>query len=193
MGLGRCRVASWTEAPRPANLEDCCSSMGDAMAKRLLWLSGLSAILLIGSGCRTASPAITMGPVQMTSEPVACPILEAKAEFSCWNSDRNSPASHCVLLKDHNPSCGLPEKAMAYFNRGAQAVQSDHYPSGSWFVFTVFEDEQGRVGQRGTNTDGRVRLMHHTESALITGAPINPVRWPRWPAGLEGGPEQRRD
>lgn len=163
------------------------------MTKRLLGLSGLGAVLLVGLGCQTAPLPVTASPVQVVAQPVACPVLEAKAEFSCWNSDRNSPASHCVLFKDHNPGCGLPEKAMAYFNRGAQAMQADHYLTGTWSVFSIFEDEQGRVGQLVTNTDGRTYLKHHNESPPITGAPINPVRWPRWPAGLEGGPEQRRN
>ena len=163
------------------------------MAKRLLGLSGLGAILLVGVGCRTASPGIMTAPVQMTSEPVACPVLEAKAEFSCWYSDKDAPLSHCVLWRDHNPGCGLPEKAMTYFNGGAQGVASDAHLNGTWLGATIYEDEQGRVGQLVFDTRGRTYLKHHTDSPPVTGAPINPVRWPRWPAGLEGGPEQRRD
>jgi hypothetical protein len=99
-------------------------------------------------------------------------------------------------VRDNNPGCGIPARAIAYFNRGAVITRSvDHErPNGEWTVLKIFEDEQGRVGQRVT-TDTTQFLDVDRQAAAVGKhtVPKDPV-WPRWPAGYEGGPEQvRRD
>ncbi|MGO4411033.1 MULTISPECIES: hypothetical protein [unclassified Brevundimonas] len=153
-----------------------------------LW-RGLALAALSLAGCRTApSPPVVAEAI------TPCPKLEANVVFSCWWSGDDRPLSHCVLWKDNAPGCGLAPKAVAYFNRGAPGHRDEGYrPDGGWMGISIFEDELGRVGQRSERSTGERFLSHHSESPLIVAArePL-PPRWPRWPAGLEGGPEQRR-
>lgn len=153
---------------------------------RRCWLA-LAAISL--AGCRT-----TPTPPIVTQAVVPCPKLEAHVVFSCWWSGDDRPLSHCVLWRDNAPGCGLAPKAVAYFNRGAPGrVDEGYRPEGGWLGIAIFEDEQGRVGQRAVQPNGERFLSHHSESPPVVSerAPL-PPKWPRWPSGLEGGPEQRK-
>lgn len=149
----------------------------------------VAAALAGAAGC-AAKPALELAVAQ----PPLCPKLEAKADFSCWWSDNTAPLSHCVLVRDHNPGCGIPERAIDYFNRGTVTnLGVDHErPNGAWMVISIYEDEQGRVG-RLLMTD-TTRYLDVDRQASLVGAhttPKPPV-WPRWPRGYEGGPEQVR-
>ena len=158
-----------------------------------MWTRGsaFAAALILGAGCATKPPLVVA-----KVDPLQCPKLEANAEFSCWWSDNTAPLSHCVLVRDNNPGCGIPARAMAYFNRGAVINRGvDHErPNGTWMVLKVYEDEQGRVGQLlMTDTTQHLDVDRQAADVGKHTVPKDPV-WPRWPAGYEGGPEQvRRD
>lgn len=144
-------------------------------------------ILMAVGACQSA-------PKQQAADlAIYCPILQANAEFSCWWSDNDAPLSHCVLIKDNNPGCGMPQKAISYFNRGAVFDRGkDHdRPNGTWMSVKIYEDSSGRVGLLRLANDVS-QLGHHSESDLSKMVPAKPPIWPRWPNGVEGGPEQRR-
>jgi hypothetical protein len=129
-----------------------------------------------------------------TVDPPLCPKLEAKADFSCWWSDNTAPLSHCVLVRDHNPGCRIPERAIAYFNRGAvlnQGIDHDR-PNGTWMVISIYEDEQGRVGRLWMSETDQGLDVDRQASLVGTHTTPKPPVWPRWPRGYEGGPEQVR-
>jgi hypothetical protein len=153
------------------------------LCKRIL----LGGAMMLMTSCAT-TPHQTVAKIDLPP----CPKLEANAEFSCWWSDKTSPLSHCVLVRDNNPSCGIPERAIAYFNQGAIINSSigDERPGGAWMVIKIFEDENGRVGQRFMVADNTyIDVDRQAAARGMLSAPKDPV-WPRWPAGYEGGPEQ---
>ena len=121
-----------------------------------------------------------------------CVPLETKAWFSCWVSASNAPLSHCVAYAEDDPACGLKARGGAYLSRGAPSGHAGTTErSGGWMLIPVFADEEGRVGMAATRMDGTRYLSHHDQSPPPTDAPL-PPRWPRWPAGLEFGPEQTK-
>lgn len=156
-----------------------------------MWLRRmmLAAALAAAAGC-AAKPSLEVAVAQ----PPQCPFLEAKADFSCWWSDNTSPLSHCVLVRDHNPGCRIPERAIAYFNQGAVSNHGvDHErPNGTWLVISIFEDEQGRVGQLWMNESTQFLDVDRQAALVGTHTTPKPPVWPRWPRGYEGGPEQVR-
>lgn len=146
---------------------------------------GAVLLALFGAGCQTTRDAAEVaGPI--------CVPLETKAEFSCWWSAPDAPLSHCILLREDEPRCGLKRKGGDYLNRGATAFfDPKTHPDGSWFVTYVFEDKEGRVGRLGTGTDGVDFLINHSESPIPTVSARPPTR-PRFPSGWEFGPEQAK-
>lgn len=147
------------------------------------------------AGLLTLAACATPQPQTVANlEPVICPKLEANAEFSCWWSNNTAPLSHCVLVRDNNPGCGIPARAIAYFNRGVifdRGIDHDR-PNGTWTIATIYEDEQGRIGQLLLTENGKyLDVDRQAAAASKHTTPTNPI-WPRWPSGYEGGPEQVR-
>lgn len=119
--------------------------------------------------------------------------MRANVQFSCWSGGEQAPASHCVLIGEDPEGCGLVEKAAAYLNRGSPTFlpASDH-PEGTWFRMVVWEDKQGRMGIKSHHDDATEFLSHHDQSPPMTSLDVGlPPKWPRWPRGLEYGPEQQ--
>ena len=142
-------------------------------------------VALLVAGCQTTREVAEVAP------PICVP-LETKAEFSCWWSAPDAPISHCILLSEDEPRCGLKRRAGEYFNRGAmRGFDVSTRPNGTWFITHLYEDEAGRVGHLGTNVHGMDSLVNHSESLIPTGATTPPI-WPRFPSGVEFGPEQVR-
>ena len=140
-------------------------------------------VALLVAGCQTTREVAEVAP------PICVP-LETKAEFSCWWSAPDAPISHCILLSEDEPRCGLKRRAGDFFNRGATlGFDASTRPNGTWFITNVYEDPEGRVGFLRTDIRGVDFLGVHSESPVPTGATKPPV-WPRFPSGVEFGPEQ---
>ncbi|WEK40334.1 MAG: hypothetical protein P0Y50_01645 [Candidatus Brevundimonas colombiensis] len=139
------------------------------------------------AGCTTAEP---LKQVVATEVPVQCKPFEDYAEFSCWWSADDAPLTHCVLRSETTPACRLGAKAGFYINRGAELARDSQQTSG-WIGVKVFQDETGHVGFRAEATTSGYSLRHSSAMATPTGSPSSPT-WPRFPAGLEFGPEQVR-
>jgi len=84
----------------------------------------------------------------------------------------------------------MAAKSGAYFNRGATLFM-EPAPDGRWVAFRVYEDAEGKVGTASIREDNTWYLSNHWASPLPTDA-VKPPRWPRFPDGLEFGPEQQR-
>lgn len=148
-------------------------------------IAGALLAALLVTGCQTTREVAEVAAL-------VCVPLETKAWFSCWWSANDAPLTHCVLMSEDEPRCGLKRKAGDYFNRGAtNHFDPVKYPDGTWFGLSIFEDSEGRVGQLVSSTDGTDYLANHSASPIPTGATKPPV-WPRFPSGLEFGPEQVR-
>ena len=97
------------------------------------------------------------------------------------------------MVDEDDARCGLKEKGGAYFNRGAfTAAPASARPGGSWIVLNVYEDAEGRIGQRASNSDGSWRLTFSEGPSASMAEPVSAV-WPRFPEGHEFGPEQNRE
>lgn len=119
-----------------------------------------------------------------------CVPLKTRALFSCWWSGPDAPLTHCVNYANDEPACGLKTRGGAYLSRGAPGGGNMfERQGGTWQVISVFEDSEGRVGMAAERMDGTRFLSHHDQSPPASTAPSQPV-WPRWPVGLEFGPEQ---
>ena len=155
------------------------------------YIASLSILML---GCTTDRAPVTAGVVSSTSDRVAiverCIPLRTKAMFSCWWSGPDAPLTHCISYAEDEPACGLKAKGGAYLSRGAPGGGNLHErPNGIWQLVPVYTDAEGRVGIAAERMDGTRFLSHHDQSPPPNGRPSEPV-WPRWPAGLEFGPEQ---
>lgn len=148
-------------------------------------LAAATMSLLGVAACATA-------PVAVSDQGPDCTPLKANVQFSCWAGGDGAPASHCVLIGEAPEGCQLLERAMAYLYRGSPTHFSPElHPEGTWFRMVVHEDSEGRVGIKGVQSDGEELLVHHDQSPLPASLdPGLPPKWPRWPAGLEIGPEQ---
>lgn len=150
--------------------------------------------LVIGAAAAglLAACSTTEAVVETAESPRRCAPMQASADFSCWWSADDAPLSHCVLRAETEPVCSLGVKGGAYLTRGAMLdMEEARAPEGSWVVIKIFEDDHGRVGTRSTRQDDSSVLTHHWESSTPTGS-TKPVKWPRFPEGLEFGPEQQR-
>lgn len=142
-------------------------------------------VALLVAGCQTT-------PEMAEVVPPTCVPLQTGAEFSCWWSAPDAPISHCILLSEDEPRCGLKRRAGDFFNRGAMlSFDASIRPNGTWFIARVYEDQEGRVGLLSTDIHGVDFLRIHSGSPVPTGATKPPV-WPRFPSGVEFGPEQVR-
>lgn len=151
---------------------------------------GVAAVLL--TSCSTSATMIENSEVRPASVQTAqqCVPLQTKATFSCWWSSSDSPLSHCVVRSEDEPACGMKAKGGAYLMRGALVRHTTRpRPDGTWMVVSIFEDAEGKIGQRAERSDGTVFLHHHSESPVPTGPLMEPI-FPRWPEGVEFGPEQ---
>lgn len=148
---------------------------------------------LLTLGCASAdrSEVVRERPAgdRQTAAARQCVPLETRAWFSCWRSASNAPLTHCVAYAEDDPACELKAQGGAYLSRGAPSggTPAVDAPAG-WVLVPVFADE-GRVGMATTRVDGTRYLQHHNQSPPPTDAP-SPPQWPRWPSGLEFGPEQ---
>ena len=151
------------------------------VAKHISWI-GAAAL----ASCSTAQ-----APLQTAAAlPLPCAAFRESAEFSCWWSAKDAPLTHCVLRSETNPTCRLGQKGGAYLTRGA-ALERESNRSSGWVGVKVFEDQSGHVGFRTEGSNGQEALSHSSASPVPTGAPT-PPSWPRFPEGLEFGPEQVR-
>ncbi|WP_312598196.1 hypothetical protein [Brevundimonas sp.] len=151
---------------------------------------GLSVVM---SGCvadRTPPATALIASANVSPEVQRCVPLQTKATFSCWWSGPDAPLTHCVNYSDEAPACNLKARGGAYLGRGAPGggnMLEQQKPK--WQIISVFADAEGRVGLAAERMDGTRFLSHHDQSPPPDGRPSVPV-WPRWPAGLEFGPEQ---
>lgn len=155
------------------------------------YLAYAAAAVLLTS-CSTSATMIENSEVSAAPVGAAhqCVPLQTKATFSCWWSGPDSPLSHCVLRSEDEPACGMKAKGGAYLTRGASVRETTRpRPEGTWMLVSVYEDHDGKVGQRAERSDGTVLLDQHWESPVPTGPLKEPI-FPRWPEGVEFGPEQ---
>lgn len=164
----------------------------DSPMRNACAMIGLAVLLLGCAADRTPSTPSAMGMMaDSDAEAGRCVPLETKVTFSCWSSGTSSPMTHCVAYSEDKPHCGLKQRAGAYLSRGAPGIMRDNDTSGGWLLMQIFADAEGRIGMVATKTDGTRFLHHHDQSPPPNGAVTSP-NWPRWPPGLEFGPEQLR-
>nr|WP_295237669.1 hypothetical protein [uncultured Brevundimonas sp.] len=163
----------------------------DSPMRNACAMIGLAVLLLGCAADRGPSKPSVIGMISdRGAELERCVPLKTKVVFSCWWSGPDAPLTHCVNYAEDEPSCGLKAQVGAYLNRGAPGGGNAYErKSGTWQLISFYADSEGRVGVAAERMDGTRFLSHHDQSPPASGSTVPPV-WPRWPRGLEFGPEQ---
>jgi hypothetical protein len=115
---------------------------------------GLSLFLL--AACQSA-------PRSVVAQGPDCRPWKASVVVQCWWAGEGLPLTQCERTRSQPPGCGLDEVAVSALT-GVTSVRLDRekYPHGTWAWFTVYQDEQGRIGRASADADGRSEIILDT-------------------------------